>query len=717
MRRLLLAAALLSPLAACEIGGGTEISPIPDNCSPAGNACAGHADCCSYGCELGSCVRNPLLGGACKTSDDCDWTMTCVSGACAAGAVCRELVDRCTYDNACCSGNCAGLPAAGTCQPNRPPAVDLGPDRSVPYWASLTLTPTAADPDGDTLVFGWTLVSGPAGHGLGPWTSSLRSPTVFPDVPGPYLFRLVVTDGPSTQRNRLTVQDEVTITAVNDPPVVNAGADVPSQLRNVPVTLTGSVSDPNGSASPVTCAWRATPPGGAESVAQSFAPCPAAPAHVFTPPIGGPEGVWTFRLEATDGMLTASDTRTVTVVNAPPVANAGPDRVGNLGSSGPPEVATAPVPATATATDANGDAAFEHLWTFDSVAPGSALVNGDLSGANGATVSFVPDRIGRYVLRVRICDRPASCGEDTVAVDVHRHILDLGHPVADAEWAAGRIFAVGADPAAPSQGRLWVYSGAVLERSLSLPTAPRQVGVDPTGRIVVVGDDVWVRWIDLGVASPSPSSLAAPYAIGDVAVASTRYAVLFPSTGTPTLRILDVQAAALDGTTRYGRYGTVDPSALPATGGHLFAWDTFWGDLTGYTVQNPGVLNPVRSSTSYSCTGRLWASQAGGHLFNSCGEVWAGATLTFVKSLGVSGLRHAHSASTSGELVVLDGSGASLRRFDAAFDPVGTELLPAWGFSGTGHAATGSFAFVSSGGQTRWAIVTANGRTGLVTFP
>lgn len=717
MTRLLLALAVAAPLAACEIGGGTKTFPVAANCSPAGNACGTHSDCCSFGCEQGICVRNLVLGGVCRTSDDCDWTMTCVGGACAAGATCRNDADVCTYDNACCSGNCAGLPAAGTCQPNHPPTVDLGSDRTVPYFATLTLDPIASDQDGDTLLFGWTLVSGPAGNGLGPWTSSARTPSVLPDVPGAYVFRLVVTDGPTSQRNRLTAQDEVTITAVNDPPAVNAGADVAGHLRNVPLTLTGSVADPNGAAAPVTCTWYVTPPGGAETVAQAFDPCPASPAYAFTPPISGPEGDWAFRLEASDGMLTASDVRTVQVVNAPPVADAGADRVGNVGSAGPPAVATSPVPATATATDANGDSSFTYAWTFDATAPGSTRTDADLTGADGATVSFVPDQVGRYVLRVQVCDRPGSCGEDTVAVDVQRHILDLGHPVADAEWAAGKIYAVGADPAAPSQGKLWVYSGGVLQQSVSLPTAPRQVGVDPSGTLVVTGDDVWVRWVSLAAPSPTPSSLAAPYAIGDLAVASTRYAVLFPSQGTPFLQILDTQSAAFDPTGRYGRFGTVDPSANATTGGHLFAYDTVFGDLTDYTVQNPGTLNLVRTNVGYACAGRLWSAQAGGHLFDSCGEVYASASLTYVKSLGVTGLQHLHSASGTGEVVALDGVGATLRRFDASFDAAGTEPLPAWGFAGTGYASTGKFAFVSSDGQTRWVIVTANGHTGLVTFP
>jgi hypothetical protein len=40
-----------------------------------------------------------------------------------------------------------------------------------------------------------------------------------------------------------------------------------------------------------------------------------------------------------------------------------------------------------------------------------------------------------------------------------------------------------------------------------------------------------------------------------------------------------------------------------------------------------------------------------------------------------------------------------------------------WGFDGVPYQAVGKFAFTSADGTTRWVIVEANGRTGLVTFP
>ncbi len=729
MNRSLAATLLLAALAACKIGGSNETDPPNANCTTADGTCARHADCCSYACVNGFCERNLLTGGICRTSNDCDWTMTCIDYACTPGAVCRNVTDVCTYDNACCSGNCD---PGGVCQANHPPTADLGANRAIAYWAPQTLTATASDPDvGDVLRYTWTLVSGPAGNTVPVSTSTgtVGSLSFFPDVDGPYTFTVTVTDGPSTQRYRLTATATVTLTAINDPPVVCAevpcapAPNTTTQSRNVQATLTGSVSDATvGDATHprpnVSCKWYATPPSGTEAEVATFATCPAQPTYSFTPPFAQTsEGNWTFRLEATDGLSTVSDTRVIQVVNDPPVAEAGPMRTVNFAAgdaSGPT------VSATATQTDPNGDTSFTYTWTFDSVAPSSALTSADLVNAGTATVTFTPDRLtttaAQYVLRVRICDRTSSCGEDTVAVEALKHVADLGHPVADAEWAAGRIFTVGANPAVAGQGKLWVYTGTTLDKEVSLATAPTSVGVDPLGRMVVAADDIWVRWVDVSVATPAPDAIAAPFAVGDVAVASSRCAVLFPSTGSSYLRVLDTSGAggSINPTTRYGRYGTVDPA-----GGHLFVYDQTSSDLGDYTVSNSCVLSTPVTQPTYTCAGRLWASQASGHVVNGCAEVYSTA-LAYVKTLsGATSLQHAHTASTTGELVALAPSSATLRLYGATFDPAATPTveLPRWGFSGTGYTPTAKFAFVSANGATRWVIVEANGHTGIVTFP
>ena len=144
---------------------------------------------------------------------------------------------------------------------NSPPAVDAGPDRTVPEGDTVELTGTASDPDGDTLAYGWT--SDRPGLAL----SSGDTPTPFFTTPQvnstiAITFTLSVTD-----RHNATAADTVTVTVTdvpanatrttstrdiqpadtsnNSPPAVDAGPD-----RTVPegdtVTLNGTASDPDG---------------------------------------------------------------------------------------------------------------------------------------------------------------------------------------------------------------------------------------------------------------------------------------------------------------------------------------------------------------------------------------------------------------------------------------------------------------------------------------
>ena len=134
--RILLAIALLTALAACEIGGGETRTGAAAACFPVAAACAQNSDCCSYGCLSGICVANPAEGGACRTTDDCASPRLCKSGACtaAAAATCRDTADVCTSYLQCCSGNCEGA----ACTQNHAPLARGRPGKSNPRCVSDT---------------------------------------------------------------------------------------------------------------------------------------------------------------------------------------------------------------------------------------------------------------------------------------------------------------------------------------------------------------------------------------------------------------------------------------------------------------------------------------------------------------------------------------------------------------------------------------------------
>jgi hypothetical protein len=751
-RRLALATLLAAGLLGCELGAKTTREAAAAQCMPVQAACARNADCCSYGCAGGSCQPNPNPGGACKTTDDCEYGMYCVTGGCVVDTgACRADAVSCDYDNHCCSGNCQGATSltSGSCLPNHAPVIDLGADGTIPYHRTYTLQASGtagpntrvyavSDQDGDTLLYGWTLVVRPPGSAAALSFQTSSSTSFVPDVAGTYVLQLSVTDGYPTQPQRNTATDTVTLTAINTPPAVNAGADVAAASRNFTlVTLSGTVSDPDGD--PVTCTWRKTPPGGAAEVVSGPAACTGTTSASFTP---GIEGDWTITLEATDGVNTAIDTATVTCVNDPPVVNAGPDRAGNLG----PSPGTAPaVSATASFTDRNGDTV-EWLWTVDAVPTSptaSQVTSASLVGTTAATVSFVPDVEGDYVLRVRATDPGGLWSEDTVKVTVGRHVADLGYAVSDAVYAklVNRIVMVGPDA---STSGSYIYtlnpaSPSSPETSQYLSGRATVVSSSPDATLVAAAGDLDFWWTTLtGVDSSAAHGFIDPFSYGDVVVAGPRRLYLFSSDpGTYNQQRIYAfdpgnASASLTMTGSAGTRGSANPATYPAT--ELFARDPYSSTVIGggpwmkkYLVSHNG---QEATSLDYrggyqpaSCASGpdIWAAQRGDVVFDACGNIYSNAEppAKLATSLGLSPVHLDSSA--DGRVVAITAGATSVSRFAADYTAAGTDALPLWGFDGNRNVASAAFVFLSSDGNTRYAIVRAGSgatmRYGLVTFP
>ena len=80
-----------------------------------------------------------------------------------------------------------------TITPNLPPTVNAGTDKTLTLPASsVTLSASAADPDGSIAAYAWTKVAGPASYSFS--STAVASPTVSNLVEGTYTFRLTVTD-------------------------------------------------------------------------------------------------------------------------------------------------------------------------------------------------------------------------------------------------------------------------------------------------------------------------------------------------------------------------------------------------------------------------------------------------------------------------------------------------------------------------------------------
>ncbi|HSA84306.1 MAG TPA: hypothetical protein VLF20_05500, partial [Patescibacteria group bacterium] len=88
---------------------------------------------------------------------------------------------------------------------NKQPTANAGEDKPVTLpTSSVTLTGSGSDPDGDTITYAWTKVSGPNASIVSP-TAATTNVTGL--VEGTYVFKLVVSDGKGG-----TAEDTVTVT-------------------------------------------------------------------------------------------------------------------------------------------------------------------------------------------------------------------------------------------------------------------------------------------------------------------------------------------------------------------------------------------------------------------------------------------------------------------------------------------------------------------------
>ena len=192
-----------------------------------------------------------------------------------------------------------GAPFTGAV--NAAPAVDAGPDQTVTLPASGILAGSASDDglSGAPLTALWTQVSGPGAAVFGAPTAAITT-VAFPAV-GTYVLRLTATDG------ELSATDVVSVAVDGTPnlaPTVEAGANQTVTLPANITSLSGTVTD-DGPPSSVTTTWSKVSGAGTVTFANA--------ASLATTATFSMQGTYVLQLSASDGLLSGSDTVTVTV--------------------------------------------------------------------------------------------------------------------------------------------------------------------------------------------------------------------------------------------------------------------------------------------------------------------------------------------------------------------------------------------------------------------
>ena len=278
--------------------------------------------------------------------------------------------------------------------PNRTPVADAGSDGVYDLSAGFAVLDGGGshDPDGDSLTYEWTQVSGPAVPLRHENASSPQAQFDRPRTDQMLTFQLRVSD-----ESGAASEDTVTLTFRNAPPTAKAGTDQTSG-RGRTITLNGSGSDDIAD-NALTYKWSQI----------SGTPVELSDTEEARPTFIAPDdfGILVFSLTVSDGeQASEPDTITITVRNLRPVADAG--------AAQQVETREWVTLDGQQSTDPDGDS-LTYEWTQTS---GDAVTL-TLNSVGSATVGFAaPRKAQTLVFRLKVSDGNEST-TDTVRITVN----------------------------------------------------------------------------------------------------------------------------------------------------------------------------------------------------------------------------------------------------------------------------------------------------------
>lgn len=338
-------------------------------------------------------------------------------------------------------GDSGGTPPTPPAQTNTAPTAQAGTDQTIQLPTnSVSLAGSATDAENNPITYSWSAT--PAGVTFAS-ASAASTTATFPGE-GTYTLTLTASDGALSGTDTVTVTVQAAGSG-SGAPTVNAGADQTIQLPTNSVSLSGSATDPEGSA--VTYAWSATPAG----VTFADASAAATTATFVTP------GTYTLTLTASDGSVAGTDTLQVVVQslgNTAPAVNAGPDLTLYL---------------PRTTTTLSGSAVDDSIpsnnvtYTWATTVPGASIA----TPSAASTQVTVPAAAGTYAFTLTANDGELST-TDTINVSVSASaVTTLIFPGADAEtdpnhgWTRTDPANVSMDAALLEQAKTYSLTGGV----------------------------------------------------------------------------------------------------------------------------------------------------------------------------------------------------------------------------------------------------------------
>jgi hypothetical protein len=212
------------------------------------------------------------------------------------------------------------------------------------------------------------------------------------DVAGTYQIQLTVSDG-----NLTSTVDIVIVSTTNSAPVAEAGSDQSGTVGTV-IHLDGSQSsDVDGN--PLTYQWSfVSKP--TTSTATLTTPASVTPQFTIDKP-----GTYVVQLIVNDGTVaSAADTVTISTLNSKPVANAGTDQSGTVGTTITLD--------GSQSTDVDGDT-LSYQWALTNKPTNSTATLSDPTAVNP---TFLLDKPGTYTAQLLVHDGTIASEPDTVTI-------------------------------------------------------------------------------------------------------------------------------------------------------------------------------------------------------------------------------------------------------------------------------------------------------------
>ncbi|MBI4650759.1 tandem-95 repeat protein [Candidatus Desantisbacteria bacterium] len=251
------------------------------------------------------------------------------------------------------------------------------------------------DADGDTLVI-TGITQGTKGVAVNNNDGGTVTYTPIPNLNGADSFTYIISDGKGGYDTGIV---QVTITAINDIPVANSGADQTVNI-GMPATLNGANStDPDGDI--LTYAW--TQVSGTNVTLSN----PNSVSPVFT---SDSAGSYEFQLIVNDGQTNSAPDKVmitvnnISIINNPPTANAGKDQTVKIGTQ---------VTLDGSASNDPDKDTITYSWTQTS---GPTVT---LSNLNTVSSTFTPGSAGTYEFQLIVNDGQVNSTPDTVTIAVN----------------------------------------------------------------------------------------------------------------------------------------------------------------------------------------------------------------------------------------------------------------------------------------------------------